>query len=372
MSYLGENKLFSFRDNYCEPISNVNLKATDTANFGRTIASLFNRFTVGCSDEKSRPMLYSLCAGIADSGKDVFLCENTELPVFKFRLPCTSSECGIFLSEDDTFTLSFYDKDGFPMNRINMRSIMENTYCCENALCGKITHISPFNQIYINSLRDSLNDKCLPINCGISCGNKKIRALWQEFFSDSDDTLILQISDDGQRVNIYSTEFGFISYDRLILAYSMLLNNNGHTVFLPDNFHYAAEDIASKQGFNVKRFNTDKKIPLEAINQRFTNDALYLCLMLLKDKAKFFSVIGKTPYFATAKREISVIPPNSSILGRAIIEPQGRIFISRSGKNNISLLAQAYNSETAAELCSAWNEKLRRLSSCTNLFHDEK
>ena len=47
---------------------------------------------------------------------------------------------------------------------------------------------------------------------------------------------------------------------------------------------------------------------------------------------------------------------------KTIIDNNGRIKISNSGKKRITLTAQAYNAETAAELCCFWQNKINSLS----------
>lgn len=372
MSYLGENTCFSFRDNFCEPLPEISVTSAVIADFGRTAASIFNRFAIGCENESQRHLLYSLSAGCAECGKDVFICENTDLPSFKFGIPFTSSDCGIFLSGNDTVRLSFFGSDGYPLNQSLIEKIINSEIAEASPKCGKITPVSSFSNIYINSIKDRIRNSDIPLNAGISCGNRIIRSLWQEFFNDADDNLILQISDDGQRVNAYSTDLGFISYDRLLLAYAVTLWKNGQTVWLPEHFHYAADNAAQSYGFNLQKYKSENDVPSEAAEQRFCNDALFLCTQLLSDRDEFFSVLNELPQFTSAKRDINIDITADIPYDKEILESNGKIYISKSGKNRISLIAQSYQNETAAELCNLWNDKLIKLSSCTNLFHPKQ
>ena len=371
MAYLGENRLFSYRDNFCEPIAGTTVSSSSAADFGRLASTVFSRFSVGCPDESCRYLLYSLCSGIAECGRDVFICEGDDLPSFRYGLSITGSDCGIYISGKNGVRFSFFGKNGFPMTSGEMVKLMSAADEHSGNLSGKMITSMPLRSIYINNIRDAAGDAELPLSAGISCGAKKIRTLWQEFFSDSDDTLILQISDDGQRVNAYSTELGFISYDRLCLAYAMTLWESGQAAALPEKFHYAAENIASSRGFELISFDPDSHIPGLAVKQRFLADPLFMCTQLLSDRAQLFAILREIPNFSSARRDIPLSSSLKIPCGRAILEPNGRVYITKSGKNRVSLVAQAYDSETAAELCSAWDEKLRRLSSCTNIFHSE-
>ena len=77
---------------------------------------------------------------------------------------------------------------------------------------------------------------------------------------------------------------------------------SGKTVWLPENFHYAADYIES----GVKRFNTDTGIPDDAENTRFLHDTLYMCVHLASDKDEMFENIKQLPKLASAKRDITV------------------------------------------------------------------
>lgn len=371
MSYLGESGCFSFRDNFCEALSN---SVTDTSSFsalGRKSACVFRRFTVSCADEKLRHLMYAFSAGASENGADIFICENAPLPALKSGIALSASDCGVFISGSRIPRAYFFGENSFPMAENRLKEIIDAPDSVHGYAVGKIQFNPTLRSIYVNSIKDCLKELTLPLPAGISCGNKEIRLLWREFFSDADDTLILQVSDDGQKVNAYSTELGFISYDRLILAYALKLWKNSVTVWLPDNFHFAAENTAKKLGYSLKRYNPAEALPTEAAAQRFFNDPLFLCTELLRDINSFLEAASAVPEFTSARRELDIELGEGAPFGKSIVEPDGRIILTKSGKGRISLIAQAYDTETAAEMCAGWSEKLRKLSSCNNLFHSD-
>ncbi|MCD7810686.1 MAG: hypothetical protein LUG91_02375 [Ruminococcus sp.] len=369
MSYLGENDLLSFRDNFCEVLPNKNFTSANAADFGISLPAKFGSIAVGCADEKMRHILFALCSGIADSGRDAYICENTDLPSFKHGVSIINPDLGIYISGSRRPTFSFFSGTGFPANKAQMRSIFNSERSETPEFVGKIIPVSSLNDIYIANISENISSEQIPVNARVSCGNKHIRKLWNEFFrSESEnDSLIFQVSDDGQHVNAYSSEIGFISHDRLILAFSLRLWRQGQAVFLPENFHYAADDLAEKYGYRLNRFCSDTDIPHEAVSQRFLNDPLFMCVKIVSEYSKFIRLIKETPVFASAKREI-YYADSANIHGeKHIIEALGRIHITSGGKNRITLIAQSYDAETAAELCSEWDEKLS--NAYTNLFH---
>lgn len=371
MSYLGENNYFSFRDNFCEPLASSTINSVGITAFGRVLASIYGRFAVCCSESRHLPLMFALTSGISECGADVFISDCTDLPSFKHIISLSGCNAGIYISGNKTIKISFFQENGFPLGNREMTEIMNKSEYHEKIDYGNINKISSAKSIYINSIKDKFSSASFPINAGVSCGNRNIRDLWREFFSDDSDTLIFQISDDGQNVNAYSAEFGFISCDRLKLAYSIMLWEMGQAVYLPENFHYAASEAAAKQGYSLKKFNPDVEIPDEVIQQRFLNDMLFMCTALTENLEDFYSLLRRVPEFTTAKREIPSDLNCNSLLNKTIIEPNGKVILSGSGKNRISLLVQAHDAETASEICSVWEKKLRKLSSCNNLFHPE-
>lgn len=366
MGYSGENKYFSFRDGYCESLPNITIGSAESAEFGRTVSRFFRRFSVGCDGFRNMHILYALCCGLSECGHDVYVCENTDMPSFRFGLPLLSADCGIFVSGDDCLKISFFNADGFPVSSGILTDIMNASPAPTADKCGKITSSTSFRNIYINNLADTFCGTGYSIPAGISCGNRSVRSLWLEFFSGEDDTLVFQISDDGQRVNAYSSQAGFISYEKLILAYSMKLSVKGQAVWLPDNFHYAVDFLGAESPLKLKRFSPEKYIPTEVSGQRFLTDPLYMCIHLADNREDFIKTVKSLPQLAAAKREITIDSVENIPCGKTILENDGRVIISRSGRNRVTLLAQAYSSETAAELCSSWSEKLRRIGSHRN------
>lgn len=85
-----------------------------------------------------------------------------------------------------------------------------------------------------------------------------------------------------------------------------------------------------------------------------------MVLELTKDMNRFDSVLKELPALASAKRELTVDRVNRFSPQKSMMTPNGRVIITQSGRNRLSLVAQAMSSETAAELCAVWTEKIRK------------
>lgn len=357
MSYIGENNYFSFRDGYCETLPDINIGTSEAMNFGRIMANIYERCSLGCDCFSHNRLLHSMSSGIAESGRDACICENTDLQSFKFSLQKTSADCGIYVSGRDVLKIYFFDKNGFLLKDSELERIMLGSPALVASKRGKVTAVTSFRDIYTNSIKEALRNKQLPFSAGVSCGNESIRTLWETFFRREDDSLIFQISDNGQRVNAYSSTEGFISCEKLILAYSSFLSESGQIVWLPDELHFAAD----MSGLNIRRFSYEGKIPDDAVSQRFLSDPLFMCVMLSADKEKLFSAVRSLPELATVRRDITVTFNEEMPLNKIIAEHGGRIIIRKSGRSRLSLVSQACSAETASEICSDWTDKLTRL-----------
>ncbi len=362
MGYVGENKFFSFRDGYCEALPGAGADTSVAAGFGRLIARRFKRFSIGCDGFRRNYILYAVCSGISECGRDVFVCENTDLPSFRFSYPLLSADCGIYVCGDECLRIMIFGENGFPLNSLRLSQLMNGEPAKAADRCGKITQVTSFRSIYANNIADSMTVSA-SVPAGVSCGSRSVRSLWLEFFTGDDNSLVFQVSDDGQRVNAYSADVGFISHEKLMLAYAARLARRGEIVYLPESFHFAADFLNDEGSIKLVRFSPEGKIPNEAVKQRFLLDPLFMCTHLAADRVDFLQTIRELPEFATVKREIPAALPDDAPVEKTISDERGRIMITRSGRNRLTLLAQAHSTESAAELCSLWSGRLRRESS---------
>lgn len=347
MSYYGERGKFSFRDNFCEETDI--LEIGELAEFGKLLGSLFGRIAVGTDGISRNSELYVISGGIAKSGSDVFFMNDT-MPVFRYGIKLAECECGLYLCGEEKLRLIFFDGFGINMPESVMQKIYNHKTAKILKESGKIIFLENTEEFYINSLRDRLPE-IFSGNAVISCGNRRISDIWRNFFSSETGDIIFQISEDGSRVNCYSTDFGFISYERLILAYSLVLWEKGEKVILPEDFHYAGEELAK----NINARYTYQNITnhSEVYKQKFTFDSLFLCTGLMNCGQSISDIIRRIPGFYTAKREInadfSMREPE-----RTVLTADGKIKLSKSGKNRLTLSVQSMDMETSAELCGKW------------------
>lgn len=368
MSYIGENETFCYRDGACEVKHPETFSASEAERLGGILASFGSRFSAACSDYSYHAMLSAISNSLAEFGCDTVVCESTDLPSFRFGIPLISANCGIFISgAHGSMQFTLFDEKGLRFSDDKLRKVMEGSPVPNAETRGSVTVSTTFRELYIGNLRECLNvrDK---IPASVSCGGRAVRTLWEEFFTCRDDGLVFQVSEDGQRANAYSSDVGFISHEKLLMTYVFMQTQKEREVWLPDDFHYAAELL---DGYRlIHRFSAEREMPEDAVKQRFLTDTLFLCTQLSQDRQAMISAIRALPSFATSNRDISINVTDETPVGRTIIDSGGRIRISRSGSRRLKLSAQAYSAETASELCSQWTEKLRRSAADVGISQD--
>ena len=360
MSFYGENNLFSFRDNICEQITKEPLTVSQLAEFGSKVNFNGKIIAVGFESDMLKSYAYSLASGIAQQGCNVIITENAVLPAFICGLNKISVSYGMYISSANPLIIQIYNGFGVPCSSEFLLNNSKKEKNCSNI--GKISSYLHINELYLNEIHNSFENNT-KINAGISCGNKSIINMWSDFFADNSDEIILQISQCGTKVNIYSSETGFISHEKLMLAYALHLMKNKENPALPENIHFIAQELAEKHNCKITEGGSDYNSII--LKQRFTIDPLFLCIQLLNKIDSFYELCSEIPDFYTAKREFST-EYFDLFAEKTIIDNNGRIKISNSGKKRITLTAQAYNAETAAELCCFWQNKINSFSHSHN------
>ena len=346
MSYYGEFCGFSLKDNICEEV--ISKSFSDITDFFSKASFDKGTIAIGYSSETHKSCAYSISVGVAEHGNNALILEDCALPAFLYTSKKLNVKAGIYIKRVNPLVIMLFDSFGIPLNT-------DFLLHASNCRTGE-GNISTFNQadlFYLSNLK-SIAGNDFSADASISCGNNKIRNIWRKFFNDKSDSLSLQISNDGFCVNAYSNQIGFISHEKLMLAYSVCLMKNNIPPILPDYVHFIADELADK--FNSRVIRYSQSCSEKISDQLFTCDPLFLCIMLMSQKKDFISLCKEIPDFYTAKREEA----SSDCAEKSIFGINGKITVTHSGKNRITIAAQAYNAETASELCGDYISNLKK------------
>ncbi|MBR4628118.1 MAG: hypothetical protein IKO47_10555 [Ruminococcus sp.] len=354
MDYYGENSYFRFSAGCLESTCPERPSVSAAADAAACLASHFRRFSVGCDGFSHVHHLYALCSGISAAGRDVYVYENTDLPSFRFGFPLLSSDCGLFISENSTLRISVFGADRLPVSAELLAELMQNRNndaCAEK--CGRITPAASFRSLYTANIREKLALPDEGLDAAVSCGTRSVRTLWEYIFTNENSNLVFQVSTDGQTVNAFSQKHGFIPAEKLLLAYAAMFPDAEGTP-VPVYIHFAAD----VPGISISRLSPDELSALPQERIRHITDPLYLCAALASDRGRFSEILSQLPEMSSVRRDITVTFRDMKPFRRTVPCSGGVVRLTRSGRNRLSLIAQARSAETASELCTEWTSKL--------------
>ncbi len=355
MAIFGEKPHFSFTEGCWEALSGAGSR--EVAEIGRLLSGSFKRIHAGCDQFSQLHLLYALCSGASEQGSQIWLCENTDLPSLRFGGRIMGADCSVFI-HGSGLRLFLFGKDGFPISAEKLRKIANSQPIQLPEKPGQIHSSTSFRSIYISNIADNSTGRRASISAGVSCGSSSVRSLWLEFFTGSDDQLVFQVSEEGMRVNAYSAKLGFISAEKLTIAYACQQAARGETVWLPEDLHFAADSVKG----DIRRFSPEE-IPPAAAAQRFLTDPLFMCVELASNKERLLRTVSELPGMATVSREVA-LQPGASLSGKTRFSAEnGRVIAAPSGTGRIRVVAQSHSMEAASELCADWCQRLRRAPS---------
>ena len=344
---MSDKMSFGVYNGICETDDCSVVTAEKAAQLGKYIGMTYKNICIaGCFQNEA--VLYAVAGGAAEYAENIYFCENSDILSFRFSIKILEADIGIYV---DKSKIILHNRVGKPLNGcINEKEALSHSKK------SKVYQMSSFKGIYISKLRKENNLK-EKISCGISCGKRSTKEMWLEFFTGEDDKLVLQISDDGTKANLYSAVYGAITCEQLITAYIIMKVPESCAVYLPESFHYQAESAIRHE---VIRYSTNDDIPSDAVRQPFFNDMLKVCTAILSEKERLFDIIRKMPQMVSAKRMIRSKNYDLSDESMNFRLNNGKIVISRISSSLLSVCAQSDKIETASEICGEWCGKLLR------------
>ncbi|MBE6840305.1 MAG: hypothetical protein E7506_03505 [Ruminococcus sp.] len=345
MSYYGELYGFSLRDNICE--ETVGKSFSDITDFFSKAPFKSGTIAVGYGNNEHKSCAYSISVGVAEHGNDALIFENCILPSFMYTIKELNITAGIYIKRINPLVISFFDSFGMPLSSNFLFGYSE-----KNNKNGEISSFNQADLFYLRNLQ-SITGKDFSASASISCANSITRNIWKNFFVTDSDALTFQVASDGSAVNAYSDKLGFISHEKLMIACAVCLMKRNICPVLPDYVHFIADELADRHNSRILRYSASCSEEISL--QRFTADPLYMCITLMSQEKDFISVCNEVPGFYTAKREIITENCNE----KDFFGTSGKISITHSGKNRITVAAQAYKAETASELCCNYIDSLK-------------
>ncbi len=201
----------------------------------------------------------------------------------------------------------------------------------------------------------------------ICCGNSLLRRTAQALFgAGKGERLVLNLSDDGAQVSVFSQDSGMIRHEQLLLLSLLSFLPRHEGLALPAHFHPAAEDFAQRMGGRILRMFTPQVSPTAAqlfAKQGVCADGVLLfahILHIMEERGMRLSQLAALlPPMYTMRREISTTLTAQAVEIIRRSNPDRNIRMSLPDhRGMVQLLAYTDRAETAAELCAFWENRL--------------
>ncbi|MBE6850221.1 MAG: hypothetical protein E7504_00555 [Ruminococcus sp.] len=336
---------------------------------GAAMTALGMRIAVGYDRKTSEPFALAAASGAAAQGAQVWNCGVCALSQLIHCGKTADCDSMIWVHGDSVQYLTVRGADGFALTSAQNRRLLqalEGGLSTRIAECGKIHSAQAFHSLWESECRKILPEPRFTIE--VCCGNPLLRETAQRLFSGgTGDRIVLNLSDDGTQASAFSTESGMISHDSLLLLSLLSFREKGEALALPAQFHPAAEAFAAHFGGRILRLHTPAVTPTAAkafARQGVCTDGILLFCHILRildtRHIPLAAAASLLPTMHTARREISTRLSRQTVEKLRRSNPDRAVRLELPTNSGIlRLMAYADSMETASELCSLWEKKLR-------------
>lgn len=352
----------------------------NAARVGMAVSAVSKRVAVGFSSgEASEVYALALASGIASGGADVLmlgLCPETTVDFAVIR---SNAGCGVYVDSRTSTKFRFVSGDGLNLTRDEERRVeaaLRDGCACSGF--GKILDFSAVSRQYEYERCMAMPQGGLLIVPELSVTGNMLPSVVDAVrkIPACGESAVFSISSDCRRLSSYSRSTGFVSYEKLIMLCCLKAIADGNEIVLPENFPSAADRLCESHGVTVKRYQNNPvsrsqfEIRREAAQCAFVRDGILALSILLnylsENKMTLQAALRQLPEFATVTRSVSIdCPPGKAMksacgtLDGRISTDQGVVTLkpSRTGRS-IYILAEAFSTETAAELCGIYERKI--------------
>ncbi|MBQ6165086.1 MAG: NTP transferase domain-containing protein [Clostridia bacterium] len=341
-------------------------------------------------------ILAAVCAGAISAGAHIWNFGGCFFAQYQFLLTYAGMNGGVFVSsEAGEVRVSFAGEHALPPGRAECRAFeyrvrASDFICCDAGHCGSARDMSYLLSMYRRQLGFYKSEYYGALRFGVICENDRIASLLRDFFgrhtADENARPLFVIDRDGVRVSARDENDGQIPYETLLALAGALAAEDGGDVAVPFLSPCALDEVAEKSGCHLIRFfDEDDAVSRDAASLIgecvWSRDALFLVVRVLDVMAAsgktLAALIGELPKFALHKRVVGV--PGGSERTAAVLEalrqdpdagngaplrlrrPNGDVLLSPSDRGSrIRIIAEAADSETAAELCGEVEEMIAK------------
>jgi len=395
----GAGKNLCFEDNGLCGETGVELTPELAVRLGLALGSSIKggRVGVGCTtDRAARVLTQALISGVLSAGCDALDFGAGFEAMFRFNLAFCGLKLGVFISGGETASLRLFTAGGLPATRAQERviegALQRGEYKrCNSSGFGEASNLTGMRVLYENELIKYAPRGLFELGVAVKCANKDIETMLRQTLyrlgAHHDDAFTLQISPDGDTVSITHAGSGYLSHNKALAICCVTEFEQGCDVALPFDAPRIMDELAIRHGAEVKRYlscpadNSDSNARELACVQLWSRDALMLSIKLLdyliNEGMTPIQLFTMLPEFDTASVMIKTGKNPAGILrelakngnrveeqgigeGVVLRDDRGVILVrplKRGG--GVKLVAEAFNSETAMELCESYEKLIK-------------
>lgn len=400
--YLREN----LRDGHAHPSmfddtgmtgeTGVELTPELCARLGAAVGSLSrgDKVAIGCSHDKAAGVLkMALVSGILSAGGLVWDFGSCIEPQFDYFVNFSMIHTGVYLSGGPKGCIRLLSMGGLSATRTMERAIESRLAAGDFVRAGwdclrEETDMSGMRQLYRQELISIAPDGLAGISAEVRGSDfepvKLLTSVLSTIGCRMEDGLRLHLGAGGRRLSIFDPVAGYIWPERVLAINCLIELENGNDLALPYDAPIAIEEMAHKYGKQVQRYlncpvdGCDTQARRLAANQPWVRDGLMMAVRILnwmkRQNVTLAELVEQLPHFAVTTKTIPCDCNPGRVLRRiAALETtektmaegtrirlnEGAVLIrpSKLGKSLV-LVAEAADTEIAAELCGELEQKL--------------
>lgn len=363
---------------------------------GAAAGSLKPSCTIGIASNRTksgRAFRQALSAGITAAGANVLDFGETIGSEYDFCLSKSDADFGIYVDSNILTNILLTEKRGIPMMRHLERNLEHAMNRGEYKQAGwnsfgLALDMSDLRQLYQNSLLQEAGADLRGVSVQVKSADPRVSELLRDTLkklgcNTRSTRLSLMISPDGRSLSVYTPESGYLFPEKVLCMVCLAEFLDGKDVAVPFDAPLVLEEFGKQYGRRVLRYDpspcdqTDMETRQMLARRMTLRDGMVLAIRLLsflKNRGMTVSEASRLlPEFQTASRLVGVQTSPGAVLrqldvehsdrkdGTAIVEERGRVLLRpmKSGRG-ILLLAESNKSETAAELCDFYEQKIRQ------------
>ncbi len=329
------------------------IDAVAAVKIGRSLAGHKKVIVTGHSGTLSAVALEAaLSSGALGGGSDVWALGECLISELFYAMKILNADYGFFVQSDSYTKIYAYSKS---RTELSLTKQAEAESAIKYDLApkmnsehfGALHDFSSVKELYVAKLAAKHLQFPIALTTSSHRGSQIIKSLKIDSIASK---ITFRISRSGTKASAFSTQTGFVSYEKLVMLCVVNMLNKGEIPKLAQNYPKSLETV-------FKSYSAPLYISPEQCEDFFCNGfelALNVCDILANGSLTLEQAVAALPPFAAVQRVVGLEKPLSFTLSRlesfCANHPNITIKPTKSGKAVI-MRAESGECETASELC---------------------